>query len=573
MKVIKKLRWQILLFVVALIVIGALVWTQQGEESTQVAEPTPEPSSGGTYTEGVVGSISRLNPLLAIYNPVDRDISQLLFSSLIHFDSKGLPQPELAESWGISRNGKIYNFSLRKDAVWHDGTPVTSEDIAFTIDLLRSEEFPTWPDLKTFWEGAEVQVLDDHNLQFRLPEPFSPFLDYLNFGILPSHILSDLSPNEIVDADFNIYPIGSGPYQLNELLTENGKITGVSLKRFPDYFGKKAYLEEFIFKYYETDRQVWEAYLAGEVQGIGEITQEILPQALKDPNLNLYTGRLPKLSIIFLNLENPEVPFFKEIEIRRAMLTSLNRQGMINNFLNGQAVIANGPIFPKTWAYYDNLQSTQYDPQHATEVVKELGYTFPAEGGDTRVKKGEEEEEEIRLEFTLLYPDDEQHAALAQAAQEDWAKIGIDVTLEPVPYNELISEHLDTRLYEAALVDINLTRTPDPDPYPFWHQTQTTGGQNYAMWNDRQASEYIEQARIISDPVERTRLYRNFQVRFVDQMPALPLFYPMYTYGVSSDVKGVRIGPLFEPADRLVTISDWYLYSALTDTTATPNDE
>jgi peptide/nickel transport system substrate-binding protein len=101
---------------------------------------------------------------------------------------------------------------------------------------------------------------------------------------------------------------------------------------------------------------------------------------------------------------------------------------------------------------------------------------------------------------------------------------------------------------------------PDPDPYPFWHQTQATGGQNYSIWNDRQVSEYLEQARIILDIVERQRLYKNFQVRFFDQIPALPLYYPVYTYGVSSDVKGVRIGPIFEPADRLDTISDWYFF-------------
>ncbi|OQY37208.1 MAG: hypothetical protein B6243_01185 [Anaerolineaceae bacterium 4572_5.2] len=573
MKLIKKLRWQILLIVLALAVIGALLWTQRGEDVNQSLDNTPAPSSGGVYKEGVVGSLSRLNPLLAIYNPVDRDVTRLLFSSLIRFDSKGQPQPELAESWGISRDGQTYNFSLRKDATWHDGSPVTSQDIAFTVELLRSDEFPTLPDLKIFWEDIEVQVFDEYNLQFRLPEPFTPFLDYLNFGILPFHILGDLAPGEIVDAEFNIRPVGSGPYQFNGLLTENGKITGVSLKIFPGYFGKKAYLEEFVFKYYENSLQVWNAYQAGEIQGIGEITSEILPQAFHDPTLNLYTGRLPKLSLVYLNLENPEVPFFKEIEFRRALLSSLNRQWMIDNVLNGQAVIADGPIFPKTWAYYDNLQHYKYEPQLAIDAIKELGYTFPAEGGNVRVKKDEESEEATRLEFTLIYPDDEQHAALAQAIQEDWAELGMNVILEAVPYAELISERLDTRLYQAALVDINLTRTPDPDPYPFWHQTQTTGGQNYAMWNDRQASEYLEQARITADPTERTRLYRNFQVRFVDQMPALPLFYPMYTYGVSSDVKGVRIGPLFEPADRLTTISDWYLYSELSEATATPSEE
>jgi peptide/nickel transport system substrate-binding protein len=128
----------------------------------------------------------------------------------------------------------------------------------------------------------------------------------------------------------------------------------------------------------------------------------------------------------------------------------------------------------------------------------------------------------------------------------------------------LIADYLEPRLYEAALVDISLSRSPDPDPYPFWHQTQATGGQNYSLWNDRQSSEYLEQARIIVDPAERTRLYRNFQVRFYNEMPALPLFYPMYTFGVQADIHGIRTGPLFQPADRFDNITEWFLFSERT---------
>ena len=164
------------------------------------------------------------------------------------------------------------------------------------------------------------------------------------------------------------------------------------------------------------------------------------------------------------------------------------------------------------------------------------------------------------MDFTLIYPDDEKHALIAQSIQENWLALGINVTLEALTYEELISNRLEDRTYEVALVDLNLTSMPDPDPYPFWHQTQTTGGQNYSMWNDRQGSEYLEQARIILDTGDRGRLYRNFQVRFFDQLPALPLYYPVYTYGVSSGVKGVRIGPIFEASDRLETITDWYFF-------------
>jgi len=551
MKLIKKLRWQILIIVLALIVIAVVLWGQQAEP---VLVEAPEPTSGGLYTEGVVGSLMRLNPLLAVFNPPDQDPTSLLFSGLIQFDSTGLPQPDLSNFWGISRNGDVYNFSLRQDAFWHDGEQLTSVDVVFTVNLLKDPDFPVPSDLADFWTQIEVEALDEHTLQFRLPEAFSPFLGYLDFGILPEHILGGMSVQEIVDSPFNLQPIGTGPFQYDRLVVNDDEITGVVLKKNKDYYGETAFLDQVKFLYYSTPENAWNAYLDGEIQGIGEITPEILADALADENLNLYTSRLPAMSLLLLNLDNPQVPFLGEAEMRKALLHGINRQYLVDHINQGQAIIADGPIFPKTWAYYDGLSRYDFDQDLAIEMIRDLGYTFSGEGATTRTN-----EDGNRLELDLIYPDTEIHQLIAESIQVNWVKLGVDVTLKALPYTELI-DVLDKREYQAALVDLNLTSMPDPDPYPFWHQTQATGGQNYSMWNDRQASEYLEQARIILDTNDRARLYRNFQVRFSDQLPALPLYYPVYTYGISADVKGVRIGPIFEPSDRLETINQWYFF-------------
>jgi peptide/nickel transport system substrate-binding protein len=189
-------------------------------------------------------------------------------------------------------------------------------------------------------------------------------------------------------------------------------------------------------------------------------------------------------------------------------------------------------------------------------LLKTSGYTIPAKGGNIRAKEG------VPLQFELLYPDDESHAALAEAIRDDWAKLEVSVDIKAVPYNELVSNYLDGRLHQAALVDLNLAQSPDPDPYPFWHQSQITGGQNYSKWDDHTASEFLEQARVTLGPdeqIERTRLYRNFQVRFAQELPALPLFYPVYTYAVDTSVQGVRMGALFSPGDRFNTLTSWFL--------------
>ncbi len=549
----KRLRWQLLIVFLALIAIGVLL---VGQQPVIVQPLAPEPVTGGSYTEGLIGEFSRLNPLLAYYNPADRDINRLLFDSLVQFDDRGLPQPVIAESWGISRDGTVYNFSLRPDATWHNGVPITSSDIIFTINLLKNPGTPIPEDLRTFWEEIEVIGLDEFTIQFRLPEPFAPFLDYLTFGILPAHLLGERTPEQLIADPFNMNPVGSGPYRFEQLLVEGGQITGVALTAYDRYYQGRPFIDQIIFRYYPDQSSALAAYREGEIQGISQISADILAEALKEPNLNFYTGRLPELSIILLNLDDNELPFFQESSIRRALLTGLNRQWMVDHILNSQATIADGPIFPNTWAYYEGVSRINFDPDAALKMIKEAGYTIPAEGGDIRAN-----EDGVFLSFTLIHPEGEPYTSMAQSIQQNWTALGIGVSLQAVPYDQLINNHLETRNYQAALVDLNLFRSPDPDPYPFWHQTQVTGGQNYAMWDDRQASEYLEQARILVDPEERTRLYRNFQVRFAGELPALPLFYPMYTYGVDSQVNGVRIGPLFDTPDRFATVTDWFLFS------------
>lgn len=556
MELIKKLRWQILIVILALAAIVAVLWGQRAEEPRLIE--TPEPASGGIFYEGVVGAMMRLNPQLALFNPVDQDVTSLLFDGLIQFDTQGLPQPDLANSWGLSKTGDIYNFSLREDVEWHDGEPFTSEDVVFTVSLLQSDDFPYPDDVRAFWQEIEVEALNEHTLQFRLPEPFAPFLDYLTFGIVPEHLLGNIPPADLVDAEFNLNPVGTGQFQFDGLVVEDDEIAGVSVVQNPNYHGKQPLIEQVVFRYYPDHQALWEAYQAGEVHGIREITPEILAQALEDPTLKLYTSRLPKMSLTLLNLDNPEVSFFQEREVRQALMLGLNRQWIVDQILDGQAVPARGPIFPKTWAYFQGLEEIPYQPEQAVELLREAGYSIPAEGGNIRTNQDGEP-----LAFTLIYPDQPLHQQIAEAMQEDWGEIGFDVELEPHPYDELIRGQLEPRIYQAALVDLNLTNSPDPDPYPFWHQAQTSGGQNYSMWNDRQASEYLEQARIVLDITERERLYKNFQVRFMDQLPALPLYYPMYTYGVSAEVNGVRIGPIFDPADRLDTLEEWYFYSEI----------
>lgn len=545
----KKLRWQILIVFLTLVLVAVLLLTQKQAEVTLTV---PQPVSGGVYTEALIGSFGRLNPLLDLYNPADRDIDRLIFSGLLRFDSTGTPVPDLADSWGVSLDGTIYNVSIRPNAVWHDGQPVTSDDVIFTIGLMQSEFSAFPPDVRALWSQVEVVRLSDKALQFRLPEPYAPFLDYLTFGVLPLHLLQNVPPDQLVNAPFNAMPVGSGPFRFEQLVVEESQVTGVVLSANPDYYGQRPYIEQIVFRYYPDAASAMEAYQDGEVLGISQITPEVLPAALADPNLALYSSRMPRLTMVLLNLNNNDVPFFQDKEIRRALMMGLNRQWMVNTYLGGQAILTDSPLLPGTWAYYDGLDPVEFNRRGAIDLLQEEGYLLPPDGL-ARAREG------VVLRFTLLYPDDGLHALLAQAIQRDWAALGVEVNLEAVPYRQLIDNRLARREYQAALVDLDMSRAYDPDPYPFWHQAEITGGQNYSQWDNRTASEYLEQARVIADRQARARLYRNFQVIFARELPALPLFFEIYNYGVDGQVRGVQVAPLFEPADRFNSIWNWYL--------------
>lgn len=549
LSLMKRLRWQILVVLATLGVVSFLLLTQRPQA---VLPALPQPARGGVYVEALIGTFGRLNPWFDYYNPADRDVDRLLFGSLLTFDGRGLPHPDLAESWGISQDGTVYNFTLRPNAVWHDGQPVTSDDVLFTLDIIRTGVTAYPEDIRALWNQIQVVRLDDKNLKFVLPEPFAPFLSYLTFGVLPKHLLADTPPDQLLNHTFNLAPVGSGPYRFEQLIVENGQIAGVMLAANEAYYGQVPRISQVIFRYYATADEALRAYREGEVLGISQVTPEILAAALLEPNLNLYTARLPRLTLILFNLQNDEVDFLQDKAVRRALFLALNRRWMVDRLLQGQAVIANNVIPPGHWAAYEGGESVPYDPEQAQALLKEAGYVL---GGDSPVRAKEGKS----LAFTLLHPDDALHTQLAQIVQQNWAAIGVAVTLQAVDYATLVNEHLTPRRYQAALVDLDMGNVADPDPYPFWHQSETLNGQNYAQWDNRPASEYLEQARVITQIDSRSRLYRNFQVIFAKEWPALPLYYPVYTYGVDASVQGVQIAPLFTPTDRFAGIGNWYM--------------
>lgn len=536
------LRWQIVTAGIGLVIVAGFLVHSAGTYSTVLVA-----AGGGSYTEALVGGPRYINPVLAQGNQIDTDIASLVFSGLTTLDECGNVVPDLATTWVVSEDGRQYTFQLRDDAYWHDGVPLVAQDVAFTIQVIQSPDYPGLPSVARLWREVSVEVLGDRHIRFTLPEPYSPFLPYTNLGILPSHILEGLPVTELAKSQFNRVPVGTGPFMLVE-----SDANHVILRPHPRHYGDRPYLDTIEFRFYRDLGEALRAHERGEVQGIAGITGEYLPEVGASERLDLYSAPIARLAMIFLNLESPNAPYLADRPVRQALLTGLDRQALISLAIDGRGLVAHAPYFVCSWALDPNGPVHEFDPAQAAALLEEAGWV-DQDGDGVRDKDGQ------RLALTLAAPDERGSQAVAREIERQWSKLGVQVTVAALPFADLIDGQLQSRQFDAALVELSLEG--DPDPYVFWHSTQMQGGQNYSSFIDKEADGLLEAARREWDPEKRGTMYHRFQEILARELPALPLYYPVYTYAVDEAVRGVHIGPVVRPEDRLRSLAQWYTNS------------
>jgi len=541
-----NIGWQVLLAVLCLGLVSSLLSYQAqtaGLCSTRV------PAAGGSFAEGIVGAPQYLNPLLADANPVDREISSLLFDGLTRYDEDGRLVPALAEGWRVSDDGRRVDFSLRDDTAWHDGEPVTAEDVVFSYGLLQNEAFPAPAGARTLWESVTISATGPLSVTFTLPESYSPFLEATTRGIVPAHILGDAPPARIPEHDFNQTPVGTGPFMVPT--GENWRRTGrLRLVPAPDHWRQGVRLDALEFRFYPDAERLLAAYRAGDIQAINNVLPSLFPDVATLPETRLYTAPLPRYTQALFNLTDEGMSALRDPDVRHALAHALDRELLVDRALNGQGLVFDGPYPPSSWAYHpDALTIYPHRPLSATQTLEDAGWTLP-EGGMVR----EGETETLILRFLMV--DEPEHRRLADELASQWTAAGVGVEVNAVDA-ETYATALQERDFDVALVDV--AAPGDPDLYDFWSQEAIIRGQNYAGWNHRRASEALEQARQLWDAGERRRYYEAFLQYFSRELPALTLYQHAYTYAVSERVNELEIGRIDHPRDRYETLADWFL--------------
>src|SRR5262245_46720486 len=219
----RRIRWQILIAAISsLLVLGLMAYLALSTVAVS------KPIAGGTYVEALIAPPQQLNPLASdvARDASAADIQALLFDGLMRIGPDGGPEPALAASLpNINPSGTVYTFTLRADIAWHDGAPLTADDVLFTLRAIQNRDFAGDPAAGTLWRGVRVEKIDEHRVRCTLNAPFAPFLSRATFPILPAHLPKDIPPEQWASAPFSAKPIGTGPYQLTELNQEHALLT------------------------------------------------------------------------------------------------------------------------------------------------------------------------------------------------------------------------------------------------------------------------------------------------------------------------------------------------------------
>ncbi|MBA4179274.1 MAG: hypothetical protein C0506_01670 [Anaerolinea sp.] len=503
-------------------------------------------SQGEVYSEAVAGTWQRVNPLFANTNEVDADLSQLVFAGLLRLAPDGQLQPDLAALPEVSDEGRVYTFKLRKNAVWSDGTALTSADVAFTIRAITDPDFKGDPALAEGWLGVELETPDASTVVIRLKQASAPFLARnATLGILPEHLLGTLSAAALFDAPFNAQPVGAGPFKVASLDSREARLVANG-----SYHLGVPLLAEIRLRFYPDYSTALRALQGGEVNGL--MVRDSLSEA-QVTDLRGVKGmkveELTRSAYIVLYLNNAQAAYFQDERARRAIALLIDRTRIADRVFFGVATPSSSAVTPGSWAYAQDYDAIVPDSTAARQLLEAAGWKpHPTTG--ILIKDGEE------FRFTIRTDNDPLRIQVAAEIARQLEPFGIRATVASTTFSVLRRDFLQERQYEAAVAGWD--QGADPDPYFGWHSSQMgSAGLNLANFEDTVADELIAKGRTTGDIEVRKDAYRQFQEVWQEKAPSVIIAYPGYLYAHTDSLKGFTPALLFSAAQRFYDVHKW----------------
>jgi len=559
----KKERWLVL--TLTIVAIGSLIAIPI---SSYFHFTKPIPDFGGSWTEGMVGAPKQINPLLAQINDVDRDISKLVYAGLTKYNEEGRIVMDLAESYDISKDGLTYTFRLRDELVWHDEEPLSADDIVFTILIVQN---PNYNSLQAInWQGVEVSKIDQKTIEFKLKNKYAQFLNNTTLGIMPKHVWEGVKPINFGLSEFNVKPIGSGPYEFRKFKRDEfGNIKSYELNSFEGYYDGQPFIDKIKFKFYLSEQELLDAYNDGNIDGFVASPSQLALLKFRQKTL-LNNLKLPRYFSIFFNQNQSSV--LSDDGVRIALNYATDKREIIDDILDGNGTIVDSPMLSGILSINSPSVSYNFNTEKANqvlddndwlylteeEILDDEGRLFNEEIVPFRFKKPEESEQDhtlLRIELTTS--DWPELVQVAEEIKKQWQVVGAQVDLLILPLPEL-QQAIRDRDYEALLFGevLNL----DPDPFSFWHSSQKKSpGLNLALYDNDTADTLLEETRQTIDRIERKNKYGEFQNVLLKDAPAVFLYSPDFIYVQSKKVKGNNTTTISIPSDRFGSVNEWYV--------------
>lgn len=569
-KLISKKEYRILQILLAIVAVNVLFlgWRFYERATVLVAR------EGGRYVEGLVGSPRAVNPLLLQENDSDRDITRLVYSGLSAYGHDRKIVPDVAERYELSGDQKTYTFYLRQNATWHDGKPLTADDVVFTITRIQNPEIKS--PLYSSFKDVRVERVDDHAVRFILSKPFAPFLDLTTVGILPKHAWETIQPEAFALAALNIKPVGSGPWKFKTFQKDkDGTIRSYTLERNKAFYGNSPLLDRIMFKFYPDSDSALQALKNHNVDGISFLPRELRVSLSKNTDFHYYTFHLPQYTALFFNeFNNPDL---KSKAVRQALAYALDKDALVRDVLAGEGRVIHAPILEGFLGYAPEVKKYPFDLSRMADLLTTAGWE--KDGGGRWVKnetiappkpskKKKKNAAPVppptpkpphQLHVTIVTVNQPEQEKLAMAVKDQWMRAGVESEVQLVDPTRLKTDVINGRNYEIFAYGEIIGS--DPDLYPFWHSSQAHApGLNLSLYSNSQADTYLAQAREITDEKSRAEKYIAFQNILADDVPAIFLYNPSYNYVVSAKVKGITDQKqIAYPSDRFLDINSWYI--------------
>ena len=513
--------------------------------SPPVSFAKPDPASGGTVAEAIVGRPANLNPILAAEDDA-RDIDSLIYQGLTGIGRDQQPTAELASGWSVSPDGLTYVFAIRKDVHWADGAPFTVDDVLFTFGLLQSADYtgPSGP----FWRDVKIDSPAAWQVRFVLKAPSASFPAALRVGLIPRHVFADRSLTGVeADPHSSDLAFGTGPFRVRSISPDRLTVT-LTRNR---YARPAPYLQTFVFRSYPTMTDAIAALVAGQVDLLGGLQPPQLDALVKRPDIAVRQVQTFMYAALLMNTDPAAGPL-SDPAVRSALQRAIDRHGIITQVLAGRAAVDLGPIPPSDWAYAKPPGPTGYDTAAAAQALLAAGWVPDAKTG-IRAKAGAQLR--VTLDSANAYP----YLQVADLVSKQLRKVGVQVDVQPVSASELVGRYLVGRHYQMALAAFD--NGPDPDQWVLWHSAEPGDSLNFAFNLPHQAliDKDLEDGRAGHTAIARRTPYADFQALIWQASPALFLYEPDYLYAVASRVNGVQLNPVVQPVDRFSSVTRWYV--------------